>query len=259
MKATAVICGLLAAALSIYAEQATQPSAAPAGLKVAVFTDPDGGSTASNCVHATLGILHSNSFDVTTITPGAIRAGGLTNFTVVMFPGGGGTTQAKSLQQSGCAQVERFVARGGGFVGTCAGAFLAARGYNKETTWLELVDARVVDVAHWDRGTGEARIHILNPKHPILAGFPENLTVHYVNGPLLAPGTVTNPPPYETEAVFASDVHDHAPAGIMPGTTCMTTSTYQAGRCVLFSFHPELTPGVELMDVRAVLWAAGKL
>ena len=45
----------------------------------------------------------------------------------------------------------------------------------------------------------------------------------------------------------------------MPGTTCITTSTYQSGRCVLFSFHPELTPGLEQMPVRAVKWAAGKL
>lgn len=63
----------------------------------------------------------------------------------MMFPGGGGTTQAKSLQQAGCAQVERFVARGGGYVGTCAGAFLAARGYNTETAWLEIVNAQIID------------------------------------------------------------------------------------------------------------------
>lgn len=92
-----------------------------------------------------------------------------------------------------------------------------------------------------------------------MAGFPEYLWVHYFNGPLLAPGPSANPPPYEAEAVFVSDIHAHAPAGVMPGTTCITSSTYQSGRCVLFSFHPELTPGLEQMPVRAVKWAAGKL
>jgi glutamine amidotransferase-like uncharacterized protein len=234
-------------------------SSSAGGLKVAVFVDPDGGSTASDCVEATLKILGTNGFKVTEINASSVRAGGLGGCDVVMFPGGGGSTQAKSLQQAGCAQVERFVAAGGGYIGTCAGAFLAVQGYNKETSWLELVNAQILDLAHWDRGTGQARIHIVNPTNTIVAGFPEYLSVHYYNGPLLTPGTLTNLPLYEAEAVYASDIHDHGPTGIMPGTACITTSKYHAGRCVLFSFHPELTPGLEQMDVRAVKWAAGKL
>ena len=162
-------------------------STASQGLKVAVFTDPDGGATAPNCVAATVSILSTNGFEVTKISPAAIRAEGLKGYAVVMFPGGGGTTQAKSLQQAGCAQVERFVARGGGYVGTCAGAFLAGRGYNTETSWLEIVNAQMLDLAHWARGSGQARIHIINPTNAILAGFPE-----YSIGPLLqwaAPGS----------------------------------------------------------------------
>ena len=232
----------------------------PTGIRVAVFTDPDGGSTAADCVDATINILTTNSgFNVSTITAAAIRAGGLTNYDVVMFPGGSGTGQANALQQTGCAKVEQFVARGGGYIGTCAGAYLPALGYNTPTSWLEIVDAQIIDVAHWDRGTGTAQIHLVNSTNVILVGFSEYLSVHYFNGPLLGPGGSPSLPDYEPDAVFVSDIHDNAPAGIMPGTMCMTTSTYQSGKCVLFSFHPELTPGLEQMDVRAVKWSAGKL
>lgn len=228
-------------------------------LKVAVFSDPDGGSTASDCIQSTVSILGTNGFDVSTITAAAIRAGGLKAYDVVMFPGGSGTGQAAALHQDGCAQVAQFVAKGGGYVGTCAGAYLAAAGYNTETSWLEIVNARILDIKHWDRGTGDVQVHIVKPANAILAGVPEYVTVHYLNGPLLGPGSATNLPTYETGAVFSGDVHAHGPAGVMPGTAAMTTSTYQSGRCVLFSFHPELTPGLEQMDVRAVKWAAGKL
>jgi hypothetical protein len=232
----------------------------PSGLKVAIFSDPEGGSTDADCIQATISILSTNSgFVPSTISGAAIRAGGLTNYDVVMFPGGGGTGQATALQQTGCAKVAEFVAGGGGYVGTCAGAYLAPLGYNTQTSWLELVDAQVIDVDHWNRGVGLAEIHIVNTNNPIVAGFPEYITARYVNGPLLGPGGSPVLSDYEQDAVFVTDIHDNAAAGIMPGTTCMTRSTYQLGRCVLFSFHPELTAGLEQLDVRAVKWAAGEL
>ncbi len=228
-------------------------------LRVAIFSDPDGGSTATNCIESTLRILSAiNGFQAATINSAAIRAGGLDNYEVVMFPGGSGTGQAKALRQDGCSTVEHFVARGGGYVGTCAGAFLAALGYNKETLWLEIVNARVIDVEHWKRGEGTAQVQIVN-SNVILAGFSKFFDAQYFNGPLLGPGDSTTLPAYERDAVYVTDIHSNAPAKIMPGTTCMITSKYRLGKCVLFSFHPELTPGLEQLDVRAVKWAAGKL
>ena len=229
------------------------------GLGVAVFSDPEGGSTSVNCIKSTLRILNTNpGFHATTINATSIRAGGLDGYDVVMFPGGSGTGQAEALQKEGCAKVERFVGRGGGFVGTCAGAYLAALGYNTETSWLELVNARAIDVEHWKRGEGLAEIKIVNISNLILAGVSNTFSAQYFNGPLFEPGGSTHLPPYEQDAIYLSDIHSNVPAGIMPGTTCMTTSRYQSGRCVLFSFHPELTPGLEPMEVRAVKWAAGE-
>src|SRR5262249_31956338 len=125
----------------------------PNGIRVAVFSDPDGGSTTAESVNATINILSTNAgFNVSTISPATIRADGLTNYDVVMLPAGSATGQADALGQTGCAKVEQFVAGGGGLVGTCAGAYLVSLGYNTQTSWLELVDSQIVDVDHWDRG-----------------------------------------------------------------------------------------------------------
>jgi len=176
---------------------------------------------------------------------------------VVMFPGGSGSGQAEALRREGCAMVERFVARGGGYVGTCAGAYLAALGHYERTSWLGIVNARILDIEHWKRGEGSARVQIVHSNNVILAGFPRTFSAQYFNGPLLEPGGSATLPGCEKDAMYLSDFHSNAPANVMPGATCVTTSAYQSGRCVLFSFHPELTPGLEQMDVRAVKWAAG--
>jgi len=51
----------------------------------------------------------------------------LTNnyYDAVYFPGGGGGTQGRALGPEGIAAVRDFVANGGGYVGVCAGAYLA--------------------------------------------------------------------------------------------------------------------------------------
>jgi hypothetical protein len=231
----------------------------PSPLKVAIFSDPEGGSTASNCIQATESILTTNSgFAPSKISAAAIRAGQLTNYSVVMFPGGSGTGQATALGQTGCAAVESFLAKGGGYVGTCAGAYLAALGYNPQTKWLQVVNAQVIDVAHWERGRGQVQIRLVNPTNAILAGFPEYISGRYINGPLLGTGHSPDLPDCEQDAVYVTDIHDKGPIGVMPGTTCMTCSSYKRGRCVLFSFHPELSRGLEQLDVRAVKWCAGQ-
>ena len=62
----------------------------------------------------------------------------LKDFDVVIVPGGSATSQAKRLGPSGCDALVRFVENGGGYVGVCAGAFLAAAGYwrRRRANWF---------------------------------------------------------------------------------------------------------------------------
>jgi putative intracellular protease/amidase len=47
-------------------------------------------------------------------------------FDLVVFPGGSGSRQAAALEQEGRGAVWRFVEAGGGYLGVCVGAYLAA-------------------------------------------------------------------------------------------------------------------------------------
>ena len=43
---------------------------------------------------------------------------------VVVFPGGSGNGQAKAIGLAGLEALRKFVQAGGGYIGTCGGAFL---------------------------------------------------------------------------------------------------------------------------------------
>ena len=82
-------------------------------------------------------------FDVKLINAQSIRTGGLAEFDVVVFPGGSSARQAQALNKSGRDAVRAFIASGGGFVGICAGAFLALSNYCPERS-LKLVSAGAI-------------------------------------------------------------------------------------------------------------------
>ena len=85
----------------------------------------------------------------------AIRAGCLDEYDVLIQPGGSGSRQGKTLGEEGREKIRAFVRNGGGYLGICAGAYLATRDYS----WsLHILDARVVDKEHWARGTGDVDI-----------------------------------------------------------------------------------------------------
>ena len=89
-------------------------------------------------------------------------------FDVVIFCGGSGFGQGKSLGEAGAATVRAFVNRGGGYVSSCAGSYLATCGYS----WsLKIIDADTVDSKHWMRGTGQVDIELTGEGKKILGDF----------------------------------------------------------------------------------------
>ncbi|MBT6847278.1 MAG: biofilm PGA synthesis protein PgaB, partial [Planctomycetaceae bacterium] len=127
-------------------------SSAP--IKVAVF---EGDGVGKSCTNL-LTVLDNSSkiqFEVSRVTTADILAGKLDAFDVLIHPGGSGSKQGNDLGEDGRQQVRQFVSQGGGFLGVCAGAYLATNDY----TWsLNLIDAKVVDRKHWARGTGTVQL-----------------------------------------------------------------------------------------------------
>ncbi|MES2465501.1 MAG: BPL-N domain-containing protein [Armatimonadota bacterium] len=187
------------------------------------------------------------------VSPEDIRAGKLADFDVLVQSGGSGGGQGKALEEEGRERIRTFVKGGGGYIGICAGSYLASCDY----PWsLNIINAHVLDKKHWARGTGPVDVAFTPQGQQQLSVAGDNLTIQYGQGPLLAPAEDTKLPPYEPWAKYEGEIAlKGAPKGVMPGTTAVAAAPYGSGRVVCFSPHPEKTAGQESLLHRAVLWA----
>lgn len=244
-----VVLGLSFPPLSSFAD----PESSHRPILVAVFA----GAGTGPSLHATLQALAGRpELSVHEIKGEAIRQGQLAHYDVLIMPGGGASTQAKSLGEKGRQEVKEFVRKGGGYVGICAGAYLACCHY----PWaLHILNARVVDREHWDRGNGEVEIALSGQGRDVLGAHHEVVTIHYAQGPLMAPAHQEGLPAYETLARFRTQVAKNgAPRGVMPGTTAIAGAEFGKGRVLCFSPHPEETSGLHKYLLRGIEWAAAR-
>jgi len=198
-------------------------------------------------------------FDATTnvvvseIGPSEIRAGLLRQFDAVIFAGGSASKQAETIGEKGKQEVRSFVEGGGGYVGICAGAYLASSGFS----WgLRLLDARTVS-PKWERGAGDVRMELTSLGQNCLADMPGELTVHYENGPILRPDEAPDLNDYEVLAFYRTELAENgSPKGVMKDSPAILRGTLGRGRVICFGPHPEQTPGLEHFIEAGVLWAA---
>ena len=187
-----------------------------------------------------------------------VQAGVLSQFDVVLHPGGSGSGQARSLGELGRAQELEFVSGGGGYLGVCAGAYLAACNYE----WsLALLDAKTIDTknGHWRRGRAQLEIELTAKGLSLFGERAPIFEIKYANGPIFAPGERAEIPDYETLALYRGEVADNGTSkGVMPGTPALIRGPFGDGRAVAFSPHPEDSASLQSFIRDAVLWAAGK-
>jgi hypothetical protein len=200
--------------------------------------------------------LPAGEFATRRVTAQQIRDGVLADFDVIILPGGTGSGEAKNLREAGRAKIKTFVEKGGGYVGFCAGAYLASSHYS----WsLHLMNAKVVDTAHWARGNGDVELRLTDEGKKLMGRSDETLTCRYAQGPLLAPGKDAAAPTMQTLATYDSEIAlKGAPKGVMKGTVAIACATYFKGRVWCFSPHPEKTEALRDLVRRAVDWCAGR-
>jgi glutamine amidotransferase PdxT len=233
-------------------------------LCVGVYDGPGAFPSRRNLVEM---LRESPQLQVHDLTPAMCQADALTTFHVVLFPGGTAAEQAKALGESGRQNLRQFVQNGGGYVGICAGAYLATESYD----WsLRLLAARVVDRDNWNRGTGSADVG-LTPAGTRLFGLTGVHSMCYWQGPLLAPtlprrtlvnDSLSEPATtFESLAVYRSEVRrpdSSARVGVMLNTTAIAAGQCGQGRVLLFSPHPEATERMEWLLIRGTIWTAGR-
>jgi glutamine amidotransferase-like uncharacterized protein len=241
------------AALLIYSQFASAgETGKKSTIRVALYADE--GAAIKGSPHISEALTAEKGFEMSIVSAERIRDGELDRVDVLIQPGGSGSKQAKTLGDDGCDREKKFVAEGGGFIGICAGAYLASANY----PWsLGLLDAKVVDTAHWARGTGQVQLTITPAGRAALGADEEHCPIYYGQGPLLAPGEKDDIDDYELLATYETEIAKNgAPEGIMRGTTAIARGHFGKGRVLCFSPHPEKTPGREPLLQAAVRWVA---
>jgi len=188
------------------------------------------------------------------ITAAEIQQGKLADFQVVLFPGGSGSAQGRKLDKLGREQVREFVSKGGGYVGICAGAYLASADYD----WsLHLLDAKVLDRRHWARGFGTVQLRVSAETGKHLGLKETEINCYYHQGPLLSPANRDDLPDFESWAAFGSEVKKKGvPEGVMVGTTAIAACHFGRGRVLAISPHPEKTDALDHVLAHAIHWVA---
>ena len=259
-------------------------AAGAAGVRVALYVG--GGATAPSFANYSVALAQlAASGDIASFAELAaadIDGGRLAaaDFDVLLMPGGMSTTESAAVGAEGLANILQFVALGGGYVGVCAGAYLAfaaeccdraVPGYCGNATgcfktpW-SLGLAPLASADPWDRGHGLVNVSfsaaaVAALRLPYAPGA--NVTIMYWQGPVLdkawrgaLPGEN-----FEELATYQSEIHEDWPdftTGVMVGTPALTSTTYGRGRVLLSSPHPEETSPILLPVIRGYVQWAGR-
>jgi len=193
-------------------------------IRVALFDDR--GSAGKGVPSVSEQLAKAGDIEVATLDGGGIRAG-LSGYDVV---------------------ARRFVEAGGGYVGICAGAYLACDGFS----WgIKILDAKTPS-PKWERGHADLKIETTGAGQSLL-GLPRESVVLYHNGPVLVPAHNPAIPDFEPLVFFRSEISkSDDQAGLQINTPAIARGTFGAGRVLVSSPHPEQTPGMEGWIVRAV-------
>jgi len=176
---------------------------------------------------------HHAGFRCTVLRPADIQAGALAEQDVAVFMGGSGTAQGKALGDAGKQAVKDFVRDGGGYIGVCAGAYLALQGED-EFHKLRLVAGRNLTGDFWQRGIAGLEVRA--------EGRPP-FKLFYANGPIFTPVPTEGLAPYQGLADYVGEIFNVSKGtgpGEMPGTPAIVASAYGEGRVLLFSPNPVL-------------------
>ena len=194
-----------------------------------------------------------------------INDGVLAQFDMVVFPGGSGSKQAAALGKEGKDKVKEFIDSGGGYVGICAGAFLAASNYSwslgisNHKTFCETIDVPGIGrKSMWFRGdSAPVTMELTDEGRSILGDFEGIFEVRYQNGPIMSPMGRQGLGGFRSLAYFRSEVYKYKPQeGTMINTPAVIVGEYGKGRVLCISPHPESTDSLNQLVQNAVRWTA---
>jgi len=194
-----------------------------AGFRGEVSSLPKG-----TCVYAGTGAVRARDVEAALSSLGipykelderAIVGGALKSCSVLIVPGGYTQRMLEALGSGGAERIRAFVSAGGGYIGICAGAYLAAGTVEvpERPAGLGVIPIKNRRMA----GKGMTKITIARREHPLAQGCPRTMEIWYENGPIIEPADGV-----EVIATYE-------------GGAAVVSGTYGRGMVVVFSPHPE--------------------
>ncbi len=178
----------------------------------------------------------------TYIDGAAVRAGVLDRLDLVVMPGGAPSREYADLGTNGVERLKKFIREGGGYIGTCAGCFLAMQGATPERPRMGIVPY-VSQKGPYRYGS------ILSTKYtPAAEAYlglkPGYRRVRYHGGPIMLPGTPMPEAKFEVISTYVGDINPGTPDPVRPmtGAASEVAGTYGKGRVVAMADHPEYFP-----------------
>ncbi len=176
-------------------------------------------------------------------------------FDILLFPGGGGRSETRSLGEQGIKRVQHLVKSNGmGVIGICAGAYIMSSTPNYPN--LGLIDYKAINIEHDHRGHGLARFSLNEAGKKIYPELKSQdiLFCQYYEGPVLVPAKEKNTT--VSLATMLSDVHTvkGTPANMTNNKPFIVTDSVGKGRVAAFVGHPECTPGMRWLIPRMARW-----
>lgn len=206
----------------------------------------------------TAATLAQLDFQITNLTEQAVAELQPGDYDIVVFPGGSGNGQANAIGKKGVEMLRSFVSAGGGYIGTCGGAFL---GLQHVLFYGDGPNHRGPPTQEpFDRGHGQVQVEFTAQGLQDLSlpqdRFGGNVTIMYWQGPIVKtedfPANVTKWAYFRTEI---HSEHTNETTGEMVNTPAVTSMDgYGKGRVVLNSPHPELAPQIPEIYAGELLW-----
>ncbi|MDO5308963.1 MAG: BPL-N domain-containing protein [Planctomycetia bacterium] len=250
---------LLTALLIVLSTPLCSPSFAqtPAScedIRVAVF---EGSGASAVCMWASYEILNeADGYQATLVSPEQIRGGALKDYDVVIFPGGTASGERNALGPEGWVELRQFISNGGGYLGVCAGAYMAL--VDSSRSEGRLINAELKEGA-WERGDAVLEIELTDEGRQALGDVAGRFKIAYENGPIIQPANYSELTAFTTLAYFRTEIaKNNAPVGAQVDSPAIAYGAYGKGRVVISSPHPELTPSLKWMTPKLVKLAAQK-
>ncbi|MCY0894570.1 MAG: BPL-N domain-containing protein [Acidibacillus sp.] len=219
-------------------------------------------------------LLIEYGFDYLEISDHDIRNGILESTDVLIVPGGpdAGESYYAGLGERGFDNMRAFIARGGGYIGSCAGSYLPLTATRSNTPdkhmWLNVIPATDRSgLNYWRTGAGFVRVALADdnfiPFFSLQCGQSTTMDVIYWEGPIfeleegstirvlavfdefIASGTAMQQWSPERNLCATDSLKWNNPLTqerferYMKQQPAIVEARYGDGRLILYSFHPE--------------------